>query len=281
MRLKYLGTGAAEGIPALFCECSVCIRSMEEGGKSLRMRSCSMLGEELMIDLSPDIYAQKLRYCLRLDKLKSIVFTHSHPDHEDLYALQLWGEASCALHPQKPEGDVVLDLYGERRVRERFEQVLGEANVLPQRFRFHEVKHFEPFCASGYTFYPLRANHRPKEVEDCMVYAISDGKTAILYANDTGELAAENDLYLSHTGLRFSLVSMDCARGPLPGDGHMSFAQCLALRKRLERIGAADEHTRYIVNHLSHMAQMTHREWQEYAAPYNIDIAWDGREIEC
>ena len=65
-----------------------------------------------------------------------------------------------------------------------------------ERFRFHEVKPFEPFEAAGYTFYPLRANHRPIQVEDCLIYAISDGETAMLYANDTGELSEENDEYL-------------------------------------------------------------------------------------
>ena len=74
---QYLGTGAAEGMPATFCACPVCLRSMREGGKSLRMRACTLLGDDVLIDLSPDIHAQKLRFGLRLDRLKCIVFTHS------------------------------------------------------------------------------------------------------------------------------------------------------------------------------------------------------------
>ena len=62
---QYLGTGAAEGMPATFCACPVCLRSMREGGKSLRMRACTLLGDDVLIDLSPDIHAQKLKFGLR------------------------------------------------------------------------------------------------------------------------------------------------------------------------------------------------------------------------
>ena len=33
MKLQYLGTAAAEGWPALFCNCSACIKAKELGGK--------------------------------------------------------------------------------------------------------------------------------------------------------------------------------------------------------------------------------------------------------
>ncbi len=162
---QYLGTGAAEGMPATFCACPVCLRSMREGGKSLRMRACTLLGDDVLIDLSPDIHAQKLRFGLRLDRLKCIVFTHSHPDHQDIYALQNRGTPSCALRPGVPEEENVLDLYGNLWVKKRFlSACAGAEQVREERFRFHEVKPFEPFKAAGYTFYPLRANHRPIQV---------------------------------------------------------------------------------------------------------------------
>ena len=33
MKIKFLGTGAAEGWPALFCECAACKKAEELGGK--------------------------------------------------------------------------------------------------------------------------------------------------------------------------------------------------------------------------------------------------------
>ena len=43
MKLKYLGTAAAEGVPALFCTCEVCRKSMELGGKNIRTRSQAII----------------------------------------------------------------------------------------------------------------------------------------------------------------------------------------------------------------------------------------------
>ena len=36
MKVCYLGTGAAEGIPALFCKCSYCEGVRVRGGKEVR-----------------------------------------------------------------------------------------------------------------------------------------------------------------------------------------------------------------------------------------------------
>ena len=282
MKLTYLGTGAAEGMPATFCACPVCLRSLREGGKSLRMRSCALLGDDVLIDMGPDIHTQKLRYGLRLDQLKAVVYTHSHEDHEDMYALHVRGTPSCSVRPGVPADQDVLDLYGSLWAFKRFEQAVSEGpKIREERFRFHQVDAWQAFHVGPYTFHALRANHRPIVVEDCLIYAITDGISAILYANDTGELGPEVDEYLRKSGLRFSLVSMDCARGLLPGDGHMGWAECLRLRDRLYTIGAADSDTRFILNHLSHMNDMTHSEWEAFAAPYGIEVAYDGLIIEC
>ena len=281
MRLRYLGTGAAEGMPALFCSCPVCLRSMEEGGKSLRMRSCSLLGDDVLIDLSPDIFAQKLRFSLRLDRVRAVVFTHAHPDHMDLYALETIGKASCSIHPDTLPEEDVLHLYGSRYVKARFERIFAEDHVLRSRFCCHEVRPYEAFSVGGYTFHPLRANHRPIEVEDCLIYAIEDGQSALLYANDTGRLDTQVDTYLHEKGIKLNLLSMDCARGLLPGDGHMGFAECQELMNRLKMKGIMQENARYILNHLSHMHNMTHREWEQFAAPYGVEVAYDGLEADC
>ena len=33
MEIQYLGTAAAEGWPALFCDCDICHRARKEGGE--------------------------------------------------------------------------------------------------------------------------------------------------------------------------------------------------------------------------------------------------------
>ena len=35
MKLRYMGTAACERIPGMFCNCEVCRRALEKGGKNL------------------------------------------------------------------------------------------------------------------------------------------------------------------------------------------------------------------------------------------------------
>lgn len=41
MEIQYLGTAAAEGWPALFCDCEICRKARKTGGKELRTRTQS------------------------------------------------------------------------------------------------------------------------------------------------------------------------------------------------------------------------------------------------
>ena len=48
MKLLYLGTAAAEGIPAAFCSCPVCTNARRQKGRELRSRSQVLLDGELL-----------------------------------------------------------------------------------------------------------------------------------------------------------------------------------------------------------------------------------------
>lgn len=56
MKITYLGTAAAEGIPALFCSCDVCKKSMELGGRNIPTRSQAIIDDTLPIDFPCDTY---------------------------------------------------------------------------------------------------------------------------------------------------------------------------------------------------------------------------------
>ena len=75
MKLQYIGTAAAEGIPALFCNCDTCREAMRRGGKDLRMRSGAIVNDKLIIDLNPDLYAAKLRFGLDLSGVRNAIIT--------------------------------------------------------------------------------------------------------------------------------------------------------------------------------------------------------------
>ena len=45
MKIKYLGTAAYEGVPALFCRCEVCRGSRAAGGRNVRSRQQAILDD--------------------------------------------------------------------------------------------------------------------------------------------------------------------------------------------------------------------------------------------
>ena len=60
MRIRYLGTAAAEGFPAVFCNCAACKMARELG--ELRTRSQALIDETLLVDLPPETYYHTVRF---------------------------------------------------------------------------------------------------------------------------------------------------------------------------------------------------------------------------
>lgn len=81
MKIKYLGTAAAEGVPAIFCRCEVCRKSKAAGGRNIRTRSQSIIDDRLLLDFCPDTFIHTLRDNIDLISIKSCFITHAHEDH--------------------------------------------------------------------------------------------------------------------------------------------------------------------------------------------------------
>ena len=51
MKVQFLGTAAAEGIPAIWCECEVCRKAKELKGKELRRRCSYLIDTDTIVDI--------------------------------------------------------------------------------------------------------------------------------------------------------------------------------------------------------------------------------------
>ena len=60
MRLTFLGTSAGENYPALWCNCPNCVYARRHGGKNIRQNTCTMLDDDVMLDLSNHAYMAKM-----------------------------------------------------------------------------------------------------------------------------------------------------------------------------------------------------------------------------
>ena len=81
MRIRVLGSAAAEGWPALFCECEGCRKARANGGKDLRRRTAYLIDDDTLVDIGPDVYSATLEYGIDSSKFRRLLITHSHTDH--------------------------------------------------------------------------------------------------------------------------------------------------------------------------------------------------------
>ena len=134
MKLRYLGTAAAEGWPALFCSCPICTHAREAGGRNLRTRTQAVLDDEILLDFPPDTYCHALRHGMNLAQIHTLLVTHSHMDH--------WFPTDL-IHRHEHFGhgaEGVLDVYGNEAVEREF-----DSHILIDRFKPHpldEAVHF-------------------------------------------------------------------------------------------------------------------------------------------
>ena len=70
MRFQYLGTAAAEGFPAIFCNCEYCQNARRLKGKNIRTRSQAIIDEKLLLDFPAETYYHVFQYGLDLSKVK-------------------------------------------------------------------------------------------------------------------------------------------------------------------------------------------------------------------
>ena len=77
MRVHILGSSAAEGFPALFCECPACRRARKAGGKNIRSRVCLRIDEDILIDLPPDSLGQAHRAGFSLASIQHLLISPS------------------------------------------------------------------------------------------------------------------------------------------------------------------------------------------------------------
>jgi len=121
MRLKFLGTAAAEGWPALFCQCDSCAKARANGGKNIRTRSSSLIDDSYMIDFSADTYMHVLYENIDLTKVEHLFITHSHEDH--FYPEDLMLRRPPYAHLNVPSR---LTIYGNSSTKALYDAVNAE-----------------------------------------------------------------------------------------------------------------------------------------------------------
>ncbi len=277
MKLTYLGTAAAEGWPAVFCNCDNCKRAKAAGGRNLRTRSQSLVNGDLLIDFPVDTYSHMLKNNFDLSAVKYCFVTHSHVDHFVPVDL-LFRAESCYSHGMTSPR---MDFYGNEAVAQRFDHYVYQVNEdnMTYPLGFHVIRAFEPVVAGDYEVTPLKAFHA--QGEQAFVYLIKQGGKTLLYLHDTGILPEETVEYLKRSGAKADLISYDCTYVALPSaGGHMGLDSVPVMRKTLEEIGVSGKDTLSVINHFSHNGMLIHDELVPIAEKTGFIAAYDGLSLE-
>ncbi len=278
MKFQYLGTAAAEGWPAVFCNCAYCNKARALGGKNIRTRSQAILNDEVLFDFNADTYMHTLNNHLDLSKVHTLLITHSHTDH--FYPAELIIRGGCYAHNMKEEK---LHIYCNQAVKDYF-YTAAECELeksIEENIIFHVIKPFDTFTHRGYKVTALPAKHM--KTEDCVNYLVEyEGKT-LYYAHDTGMLFDSVYDYFKTQGTVLDFASLDCTCGALiAGEegGHMGFVDNVKVVEKLKAQHTIDAHTKVIINHFSHNGGMLYDELMEKGKQYGIDVSYDGKVVE-
>ena len=277
MKIKFFGTAAAEGIPAIFCEFDVCKKARRLGGKNIRTRSQALIDDTILIDFPADTYMHCLNG-LPIENLHTCIITHAHEDH--LYASELLNRGpgmARIVFDDKP-----FNMYGTAPAMSMVRDAVNLSRLDTCGRVFGTViQPFEPFEAEGYKITPIKAEHDAYTVP--VVYAIEKDGKAMLYGHDTGIFAEETFKYIEKNIPHFDLVSLDCTFCDTPNEwyGHMSIHDCKDVRDRLIKTGCADENTVWVVNHFSHNNKNAlYDDLKPAADKDGFILSYDGLEIE-
>ena len=275
MKLRYLGTAAAEGVPALFCECENCKRSRAAGGRAIRTRSQALVDNQLLIDFPADTYKHILDNNIDLCKISHCLITHTHSDH-------LYPTDFAMLEPgysHVPDG-YKLHIYGSDAVSAKL-GAIAERLAKHGICELHEVKPFETFMAGEFEVTALPAIHDKNAGP--LFYIIRHGGKTLLWAHDTNYFSDEVWDYLASAKPRFDLVSLDCTNSclPLTYVGHMGLAENIKAKERLISLGCADANTVFVSNHFSHNGiNAVYDDFVPIAARAGFKVSFDGGEFE-
>ncbi len=252
-QLVFLGTGTSVGVPAIGCDCKVCV---SDNPRNYRTR-CSVLlglpGGNLLIDTPTDLRQQLLRE--KIGIIHSVLYTHEHADHifglDDLRLMQFYLGGPVPLYCEPSV---------EARIRKSYDYAFVSAEGLHEgaapKLKIHSIG-LDEFEVLGTNIVPIRLRHGPRF--EVLGFRVGN----IAYCTDTNGIPPESMIRLQ--GL--DVLILDCLRRD-PHVTHFGLDEALAVAKQLKP-------RRTLLTHISHDldAELSN------SLPEGVEIAYDGLSI--
>lgn len=273
MKIKYLGTAAAEGIPALFCECDICKQARLNGGKDFRSRAQLLINNDLLVDYPPDSFYHFEVNKINFSKIHDLLISHVHEDH--FYPLDFEYFIDGFSHPNRC---LPFTIHGSIDIKKPLNSILS--NERNQGLKVNIIEPFKIYQISHYKVTPLMANHGTKHP---FIYIIEDDSATILYCHDSGFLLNETIDYLKKTKPVFDLISLDCTAGDkeINYHAHMNLAKNIETVKLFRKLGLLRKDSKIVLNHFSHNGgHVLYSDLTSIVKDLGFIVSFDGMELE-
>ncbi len=255
MRITFLSTGAAEGIPAIGCECEHCQRARREGGKLRRERSAILVelpGYTLLVEVPPDI--RTLIDEAGITHLDGLLATRARYDHiGGLIEFEYW--------PHQ------LDLLAEdhlfKHIREEYWAAHLDAIVFHIPYYPGVPLYFDKFILLPFSV-------RRREPIFGVLFQESERRVRVIYTNDTPNRLTNYARYLMRGA---DLLIVNTPTFEPPKEDHITVTEAIQLH---QDVGAK----RTILTYISHRNK-PHDELEAYVSNYpGVEVAYDGMVVE-
>ena len=248
MKIRFLGTGAAEGIPSFGCTCQRCQMAREKRSHNVRQHAALLIeaaGHRILLDTPPEISSQLDQ--AEVFDLSAVFLSHEHFDHiGGLVAFEYWNR----VLPIFAGYDVLPKLRLTPRLEER---------ALLSGFYPHTRLHF-----GDLTVMPFKVIHHVP----CYGFAFEEAGTRLVHFSDSGPELSDLHRHL----LEGADVAIFHTPTFEPNHSHISIQSIIPL---------AQEYSfqRAVITHINHN-NLLHEELVERVAPYGITVAYDGMTLE-
>lgn len=248
MKVTFLGTGAAEGVPKFGCDCHHCRVAREKGGRNVRQRTSLLIeagGHHILVDTPPEISIQLNRS--NVFDLSAILLTHEHFDH-------IGGLVEFEYWPHPIHIFAGAEVLGQLRLTPRMQTKAFLSPVLAN------VK----LCFNELSVMPFHVMHHVP----CYGFLFIEGNKKVAYLSDSGpELSSLLLSMLAQVDLAiFNTPTFEEPDNHISVQGVIKLAQQGAVRKA-------------VITHINHR-NYTYEELKEKVAPYGLIVSYDGMEIE-
>jgi len=253
MEIIFLGTGAAEGIPSIDCDCKHCKIALEKRGKFIRERSSLLFkinSFNLLVETPPDIGHQLIAHNIR--DLHVILLTHNHFDHTGgIKEFEYWKKKATLFAEQEVMESVVREYWTEKLAKLFLKVPFYAGSIL--NFGSFSITPFPVHHSINTPTYGFMINYKNQKIA-----YLSDAQGLGKY---TSYLLKDADLIIANTPFFEP-----------PTENHISTVEAIKLKDELNA-------KKLVLTHINHYNK-PYDELVNYCNQFkNVIVAYDGMKI--